>query len=84
MFEAGLFEKWQNDFISSSRLEYHPIDDDDTNFSDFATNELNTDYSSFSLIHLQVVFHIFLIGKFSAFFFLSRGPVLQSLHYCSN
>jgi hypothetical protein len=59
MFEAGLFEKWENDFMSSSRLDYHPIDDDDTNFSDFATNELNNDYSTFSLIHLQVVFHIF-------------------------
>jgi hypothetical protein len=63
MFEAGLFEKWQKDFISSSRLDDHPIDDDDTNFSDFATNELNTDYTSFSLIHLLVVFEALLIGQ---------------------
>jgi hypothetical protein len=71
VFEAGLFEKWQNDFMSSSRLDGHPIDDNDTNFSDFATNELNTDYSTFSLIHLQIVFHILLIGQiFSIFIFL--------------
>jgi hypothetical protein len=71
MFETGLIEKWLNDFMSSSRLNDHPFDDDDTNFSDFATNELNTDYSSFSLIHLKFVFHIFLIGQiFSIFIFL--------------
>jgi len=64
MFEAGLFEKWQNDFMSNSRLDDHPIDDDDTKFSDFTTNELNTDYSPFSLFQLQVVFHILLIGHF--------------------
>jgi hypothetical protein len=63
MFEAGFDVKWQNDFLSSSRLDDHPIDDDDTNFSDFATNELNTDYSPFSLIHLRVVFEMFLIGQ---------------------
>jgi hypothetical protein len=63
MFEAGLFDKWWNDFLSSSILDDHPIDDNDTNFSDFATNELNTNYSTFSLIHLEVVFYIFLIGQ---------------------
>jgi hypothetical protein len=63
IFEAGLFEKWWNDFMSSPRLDDHPIDDDDTNFSDFATNELKTDYSTFSLIHLKVVFLILLIGQ---------------------
>jgi hypothetical protein len=62
IFEAGLFDKWQNDFMSSLRLDDHPIDDDDTYFSDFATNELNTDYSPFSLIHFQVVFYVLLIG----------------------
>jgi hypothetical protein len=71
MFEAGLFEKWQNDFMSSSKFDDHPIDDNDTNFSDFATNELNTDYSTFSLTHLQVVFHILLRGQIiSTFIFL--------------
>jgi hypothetical protein len=69
--EAGLVEKWWNDFMFSSRLDDHPIDDDDINFSDFATNELNTAYSTFSLIHLQVVFEALLIGQIiSTFVFL--------------
>jgi hypothetical protein len=83
MFEGGLFDNCWNDFMSNSRLDDHPIDDDDdddhddTNFSHFATNESNTDYSSFSLIHLQVVFHILLIGQiFSVFVFL-----LEVLYY---
>jgi hypothetical protein len=71
MFEAGLYEKWGNDFLFSSRLDDHPIDDDDTNFSDFTTNELNTDYSPFSLIQLLVVFETLLIGQtISIFLFL--------------
>jgi len=71
IFEAGLNKKWHNDFMSSPRLDDHPIDDDDTNFSDFATNELNTDYSTFSLKHLQVVFYVLLIGQIiSTFVFL--------------
>ena len=71
MFEAGLFQKWWNDFMSSSRLDDHPIDDNDTNFPDFATNELSTDYITFSIIHLQVVFETLLIGHiFSTFVFL--------------
>ena len=37
-------DNWWNDCVSSSRIEDHPTDDDDTIFSDFATNELNTDY----------------------------------------
>jgi hypothetical protein len=75
IFEAGLNEKWKNDFMSSPRLEDHPIDDDDTNFSDFATNDLNTDYSTFSLMHLQVAFYVLLIGQtISTFVFL--GEVL--------
>ena len=68
MFEAGLFEKWRNDFMSSSRLDDHPVDDDDTKFSDRVTNELNTDYSTFSLINLQVLFHILLRGQFVSTF----------------
>jgi hypothetical protein len=68
MFEAGLFEKRLKDFMSSPRLDDHPFDDDDTNFSDFATNELNTDHSTFSLIHLQVVFYILLIGQIISIF----------------
>jgi len=68
MFEAGLFEKWLKDLMSSSSLDDHPIDDDDTKFSDFTTNELNTDYSPFSLIHLQVVFHMLLIGDITSTF----------------
>ena len=71
VFEAGLIEKWWNDFMFSSRLDDHPIYDDDTKFSDFATKELDTDYSTFSLIHLQVVFETLLIGQiFSTFVFL--------------
>ena len=62
MFEAGLFEKWQNDFMSSPRFYDHSVDDD-TNFSEFATNELNSYYATFSLIHLHVVFHILLTGQ---------------------
>jgi hypothetical protein len=62
IFEAGLYEKWQNEFMSSSKLDDHPIDDDETNFSDFATNELNSDYSTFSLTHLNVVFYTLLVG----------------------
>jgi hypothetical protein len=71
MLEAGLIEKWQNDFMSSSRLKNHPIYDDDINFADFTTNELNTVYTSFSLTRLQVIFVVFLIGQiFSTFVFL--------------
>jgi len=71
VFEAGLIEIWWKDFMSSPRLDDHPFDDDDTNFSDFETKELNTDYSTISLIHLQVVFYILLIGQiFSTFVFL--------------
>jgi hypothetical protein len=70
-FEVGLNEKWWKDFLSSPKLDDHPIYDDDTNFSDFTTKELNTDYSTFSLIHLQVAFYILLIGNiFSTFVFL--------------
>ena len=85
MLEAGLFDHWQNDFMYSSGLYDHQIDDDDdddddnTNFSDFATNELNTDYSTFSLIHLQVLFHILLIGQiFSIFIFLVEVPCYRA------
>jgi hypothetical protein len=63
IFEAGLFEMWWNEFMFSSRLDDHQFDDDDTYFSDFATNELNTDYSTFSLIQLLVVFETLLIGQ---------------------
>jgi hypothetical protein len=75
IFEAGLIEKWQNYFMSSSSLDDHPIDDDDDdddiNFSEFATVDLNTYYSTFSLIHLRFVFHILVIGQIiSTFVFL--------------
>jgi hypothetical protein len=71
IFEAGLNTKWQNDFMSSPRLDHHPVDEDDPNFSDFATNELNTDYSTISLMHLQVVFYVLRIGQIiSTFVFL--------------
>jgi len=64
ILEAGLYGKWQNDYLSSSKLDDYAIDDDDDiNFSDFATNKLNTYYSTFSLIHLQVLFYVFLIGQ---------------------
>ena len=63
IFESGLFEKWQNEFLFVSKLDDHPIDDDDTKFSDFTTNELNTDYSPFSLLHLRVVFQTLVIGQ---------------------
>jgi hypothetical protein len=73
MFEAGFNVKWQNDFLSNSRLDDHPSDDDDddTNFSDFATNELIADYTSFSLIHSQDVPHLLLTGQiFNIFIYL--------------
>ena len=82
VFEAGLIEKWWNDFLYSSRLDDHPIGDDDIKFSDFAKNELNSDYYKFSLIHLQVVFEALLIGQIiSTFVFL-----VEILYYraCSN
>jgi hypothetical protein len=80
VFEAGFYGKWYKDFLSSSRLDDHPIDDDDTNFSDFESNELNTDYSPFSLIHLRVAFQTLLTGQiFSTFVFL-----VEVLYYCSN
>jgi hypothetical protein len=64
IFEAGLFEKWLKDFMSISRVGDHRIDfDDNTDFLDFATNELDSNYSTFSLNKLQVVFYILLIGQ---------------------
>jgi ABC-type amino acid transport substrate-binding protein len=63
IFESGVYGKWQDDLLYSSRLDDHPIDDDDINFSDFATNELKTDYSAFSLNQLRVVFEALLIGQ---------------------
>jgi hypothetical protein len=77
MFEAALFAMWQNDFISISRLDDLPVDDDDTNFSDFATNELNNDYSTFSLIRLQFAFHILLMGQIFSIFVFS----VEDLYY---
>jgi hypothetical protein len=68
MFEAGIIENWWKDFMYSLRLDDHPISDDDTNLSDFATNELNTYYSTFSLVHLHVVFHILLTGQIFSIF----------------
>jgi len=65
------------DFLFSPRLDDHPIDDDDTKFSDFTTNELNTDYSPFSLIHLRVVFQTILIGKIMSIFVL----LVEILYY---
>jgi hypothetical protein len=77
MFEAGLFKKWQNDFMSNSRLDDNLIGDDDTNFSDFTTKELKTDYSPFSLIHLQLLFYIILIGHIISTFVL----LVEVLYY---
>ena len=59
MFEAGLYDKWQNDLLSSSIYYDHPFDDDDTNFSDFVSNELNTEYTKLSLIHYKLFFIYF-------------------------
>jgi hypothetical protein len=71
IFEAGLERKWMNNFVSSSKLDDNPIDDNDTNFLEFATSELKTNNTTFSLFHLQAVFYILLIGQlFSAFVFL--------------
>jgi hypothetical protein len=71
MFEAGLFENWVNNFMSGSRLGVHLIDDDDTNFADFVTKELNPSYTIFSLDQLKVVFYILQIGQiFSTLVFL--------------
>jgi hypothetical protein len=77
MFEAGLFEKWQDDFISRPRLDDHPIDDDDTKFSDFTTNEINTVYTPFSVIQLQVMFYILPIGQIISSFVL----LVEVLYY---
>jgi hypothetical protein len=68
IFKAGLYEKWQNDFLSSWRLDYYTIDEDDTKFSYFATNKLKPNYSPISIFHLQVVFLILLIGHISSTF----------------
>jgi hypothetical protein len=62
IFEAGLFEKWQNNFLSKLRLSDSPIDDDDTDFSDFSTKNLNSDYVTYSFIHLRVIFYMLLAG----------------------
>ena len=79
IFEAGLYTKWKNDFMYSSRLDDHPIDDDQTNFSDFSSNEVNTDYSTFSLLQLQVVFHSLLIGQICSIFLF----LVEVLYYRS-
>jgi hypothetical protein len=63
-FEAGFYVKFQNEFLFSSRLDDHPIDDDNTKFADFTTNVLKSDYSPFSLTQLGVVFESLLIGQF--------------------
>jgi hypothetical protein len=63
ILEAGLYGKWHNDYLFSLRLDDLPIDDNDITFSDFATNELSTYYSTFSLMHLQVLFYVLLIGQ---------------------
>jgi len=85
MFEAGLIDKWWSDFVSSSSLNDHPFDDDDINFSDFATNELDTEYTTFSLIHLQVVFYILIIGQIiSTLFFLVEVVYYRVLQNCRN
>jgi hypothetical protein len=71
IFESGLYEKWKNDFMSSSRLDNNPFDDNDTNFLEFTTIELNTDNPKFSLYQLQGVFYMLLIGQlFSTLVFL--------------
>jgi len=83
IFEAGLFEKWQNEFLSRPRLDDHPLDDDDddddddTSFSGFTRYELNTSYSTLSFIHLQVVFLVLLIGQSISIFVL----LVEFLYY---
>jgi hypothetical protein len=77
IFEAGLFGKWWNNFLLSSKLDDHPIDDDDTKFSDFVTDELNTDYAPFSLTQLRVVFDTLLIGYIISTFVF----VVEVLYY---
>jgi hypothetical protein len=62
LFEAGLFEKLREDFMTDIRLGGHPIESDDANLEGINENYLNGDYSAYSLIHLHVVFYILLLG----------------------
>ena len=81
IFDSGFYRKCQNDFLYVSRLDDHPIDDDDDdfNFSNFTTIELNTDYSPFSLFHLRVVFQTLLIGQIiSTFVLLVEVPYYRA------
>jgi hypothetical protein len=62
LFEAGLLEKWTSDFFSNVRLVGQPIDGDDTSFENITETDLNGDYSTYSLVHLQVIFYMLLLG----------------------
>jgi hypothetical protein len=73
LFEAGLFEKWRNDFMTDIRLGGQPIEGDDANVEGINEYYLSDDYSSYSLCHLQVVFYMLLFGYgFSIFAFLGE------------
>lgn len=62
LIEAGLFDKWNRDFLSNTRLAGQRIDNDDTNFEEIFQNNFFGDNLSYSLVHLQVVFFILLFG----------------------
>ncbi|PNF21729.1 hypothetical protein B7P43_G10366, partial [Cryptotermes secundus] len=73
LFEAGLFQKWRNDFMAHIRLGGQPIESDDANLEGISENYLNNEYSSYSLSHLQVVFYLLLFGNaFSVLAFLGE------------
>lgn len=73
LFEAGLFQKWRNDFMTDVRLGGQPIESDDSDLEGINDNYLNNDYSSYSLSHLQVVFYMLLCGYgFSILTFLGE------------
>lgn len=73
LFEAGLFQKWRNDFMTDIRLGGQPIEGDDANLDGINENYLNNGYSPYSLSHLQVVFYMLMLGcGFSILAFLGE------------
>jgi hypothetical protein len=61
IFEAGLYEKWQKYFMSSSRLGDHTIQE--SSFLKFVTSQLNGDDKLFSLAQLHLLFYSLLISQ---------------------
>jgi hypothetical protein len=81
LYEAGLFEKWKKDFISDTRLVGLTLYDDDSNFEGIAENDFSSDYSPYSLLHLQFIFCMLLIGHTFSIAVLV-GEMLYYRLYC--